>query len=175
MSKARYWTIKRIRYLSEHAMKTAMPWLISLLPLLAIPATADCEPAPTRIGVVLNFAADGGAAGFYHALERGYFRHCGMKTHTVAFHNQCRKRRMLNHFLNRRREYRRHVDEGIVRHRAHGSQQETCLLGRYREVILSPLRSAQRSKARAEILQAGGHGFARNHFGCAPQKRRDIP
>jgi len=28
--------------------------------------------------VVLNFAADGGAAGFYHALERGYFRELGL-------------------------------------------------------------------------------------------------
>jgi NitT/TauT family transport system substrate-binding protein len=30
------------------------------------------------VGVVLNFAADGGAAGFYHALERGYFRELGI-------------------------------------------------------------------------------------------------
>ena len=28
--------------------------------------------------MVLNFAADGGAAGFYHALERGYFRELGL-------------------------------------------------------------------------------------------------
>ena len=34
--------------------------------------------APTRINAVLNFAADGGAAGFYHALERGYFRELGL-------------------------------------------------------------------------------------------------
>src|SRR5262245_62313132 len=39
----------------EHAMKTAIRCLISLLPLLSIPATAHCEarPASTRIGVVL--------------------------------------------------------------------------------------------------------------------------
>jgi len=62
-------------------MKTAIRWLVSLLPLLSLPATAHCEPAPasTKIGVVLNFAADGGAAGFYHALERGYFRELGLE------------------------------------------------------------------------------------------------
>jgi NitT/TauT family transport system substrate-binding protein len=32
----------------------------------------------TKVSVVLNFAADGGAAGFYHALERGYFRDLGL-------------------------------------------------------------------------------------------------
>src|SRR5436309_1858555 len=31
-----------------------------------------------KINLVLNFAADGGAAGFYHALERGYFRAAGL-------------------------------------------------------------------------------------------------
>jgi NitT/TauT family transport system substrate-binding protein len=39
------------------------------------PAAAQ---AATRLSVVLNFAADGGAAGFYHALERGYFRDLGL-------------------------------------------------------------------------------------------------
>jgi NitT/TauT family transport system substrate-binding protein len=32
----------------------------------------------SKVSVVLNFAADGGAAGFYHALERGYFRELGL-------------------------------------------------------------------------------------------------
>ena len=32
----------------------------------------------TKVNLVLNFAADGGAAGFYHALERGYFRELGL-------------------------------------------------------------------------------------------------
>jgi NitT/TauT family transport system substrate-binding protein len=31
-----------------------------------------------KLNLVLNFAADGGAAGFYHALERGYFRELGL-------------------------------------------------------------------------------------------------
>jgi NitT/TauT family transport system substrate-binding protein len=47
----------------------------SLLPFLAMAAHAQ---APTKITTVLNFAADGGAAGFYHALERGYFRELGL-------------------------------------------------------------------------------------------------
>ena len=46
-----------------------------LLQMLAMPAAAQ---GPTKVGVVLNFAADGGAAGFYHALERGYFRDVGL-------------------------------------------------------------------------------------------------
>ncbi len=60
-------------------MKTAMRSLLCLLPLLAMPAIVRCEPAPTKVGVVLNFAADGGSAGFYHALERGYFRELGLE------------------------------------------------------------------------------------------------
>ena len=51
---------------------------LAALPLLvanAIPAGAQ---SLTKVGVVLNFAADGGAAGFYHALERGYFRELGL-------------------------------------------------------------------------------------------------
>jgi NitT/TauT family transport system substrate-binding protein len=51
---------------------------LAALPLLvanAIPAGAQ---GPTKVNVVLNFAADGGAGGFYHALERGYFRELGL-------------------------------------------------------------------------------------------------
>ena len=48
-------------------------WAFSLLH--AVPAQAQ---GLTKVGVVLNFAADGGAAGFYHALERGYFRELGL-------------------------------------------------------------------------------------------------
>jgi NitT/TauT family transport system substrate-binding protein len=47
----------------------------SLLHALILAAQAQ---APTKINAVLNFAADGGAAGFYHALERGYFRELGL-------------------------------------------------------------------------------------------------
>jgi NitT/TauT family transport system substrate-binding protein len=46
--------------------------------LLAILTMAAQAQAPTKINAVLNFAADGGAAGFYHALERGYFRELGL-------------------------------------------------------------------------------------------------
>ena len=46
-----------------------------LFQVLVMPAAAQ---GPTKVGVVLNFAADGGAAGFYHALERGYFRDAGL-------------------------------------------------------------------------------------------------
>jgi len=51
---------------------------LAALPLLiasAIPAGAQ---GLTKVNVVLNFAADGGAGGFYHALERGYFRELGL-------------------------------------------------------------------------------------------------
>ena len=48
-------------------------WAFSLLVSLAAQAQGL-----TKVGVVLNFAADGGAAGFYHALERGYFRDVGL-------------------------------------------------------------------------------------------------
>jgi len=48
-------------------------WAFSLLVSLAAQAQGL-----TKVGVVLNFAADGGAAGFYHALERGYFRGVGL-------------------------------------------------------------------------------------------------
>ena len=46
-----------------------------LLPAITIPAGAQ---GLTKVNVVLNFAAGGGAAGFYHALERGYFRELGL-------------------------------------------------------------------------------------------------
>jgi NitT/TauT family transport system substrate-binding protein len=50
-------------------------WAFSLLH--AVPVAAQAQGV-TKVGVVLNFAADGGAAGFYHALERGYFRELGL-------------------------------------------------------------------------------------------------
>jgi NitT/TauT family transport system substrate-binding protein len=55
--------------------------VIATLALLSL-AQAACLAAPaqppTKLNLVLNFAADGGAAGFYHALERGYFREAGL-------------------------------------------------------------------------------------------------
>ena len=42
---------------------------------IALPAAAQ---SLTKVNVVLNFAADGGSTGFYHALERGYFREAGL-------------------------------------------------------------------------------------------------
>jgi NitT/TauT family transport system substrate-binding protein len=50
-------------------------WAFSLVHTVPIAAQAQ---GLTKVGVVLNFAADGGAAGFYHALERGYFRELGL-------------------------------------------------------------------------------------------------
>ncbi|MGZ3284351.1 MAG: ABC transporter substrate-binding protein, partial [Xanthobacteraceae bacterium] len=50
-------------------------WAFSLFHALPVAAQAQ---SPVKVGVVLNFAADGGAAGFYHALERGYFRDLGL-------------------------------------------------------------------------------------------------
>jgi NitT/TauT family transport system substrate-binding protein len=50
---------------------------ISLLLVLALACPAAAQGL-TKIDLVLNFAADGGAAGFYHALERGYFRELGL-------------------------------------------------------------------------------------------------
>ncbi len=49
--------------------------LLSLLLLHIVPAAAQ---GLTKVNLVLNFAADGGATGFYHALERGYFRELGL-------------------------------------------------------------------------------------------------
>ncbi|MGZ3323015.1 MAG: ABC transporter substrate-binding protein, partial [Xanthobacteraceae bacterium] len=50
-------------------------WAFSLFH--ALPVAAQSQ-SPVKVGVALNFAADGGAAGFYHALERGYFRDLGL-------------------------------------------------------------------------------------------------
>ena len=50
-------------------------WAFSLVHTVPVAAQAQ---GLTKVGVVLNFAADGGAAGFYHALERGYFRELGL-------------------------------------------------------------------------------------------------
>jgi NitT/TauT family transport system substrate-binding protein len=55
-----------------------MRWFRVLLLLLLVHAAGAGAQPLTRVGVVLNFAADGGAAGFYHALERGYFRELGI-------------------------------------------------------------------------------------------------
>lgn len=41
-------------------------------------ATSVAAQSLTKVNLVLNFAADGGATGFYHALERGYFREAGL-------------------------------------------------------------------------------------------------
>src|ERR1700736_3398403 len=51
---------------------------LCVLGLLLSYAASACAESLTKVGVVLNFAADGGAAGFYHALERGYFRELGL-------------------------------------------------------------------------------------------------
>jgi NitT/TauT family transport system substrate-binding protein len=61
-------------------MMSAMRLLLTLVALLPLHATAIPAGAQglTKVNVVLNFAADGGAAGFYHALERGYFRELGL-------------------------------------------------------------------------------------------------
>src|SRR3974390_546862 len=61
----------------ERCMETSArsALIIGSLLLGAMTATAPAlAQALTKVRVVLNFAADGGAAGFYHALERGYFR-----------------------------------------------------------------------------------------------------
>jgi NitT/TauT family transport system substrate-binding protein len=52
---------------------------LCILGLLWACAASACAESLTKLGVVLNFAADGGAAGFYHALERGYFRELGLE------------------------------------------------------------------------------------------------
>jgi NitT/TauT family transport system substrate-binding protein len=61
-------------------MKTVAGSLLALTVLVLLHATTTPASAQglTKVGVVLNFAADGGAAGFYHALERGYFRELGL-------------------------------------------------------------------------------------------------
>src|SRR5262245_44882024 len=65
---------------SEHGMKSdarsaSSRWALLLLNTASILAHAQ---GLSKVSVVLNFAADGGAAGFYHALERGYFRELGL-------------------------------------------------------------------------------------------------
>jgi NitT/TauT family transport system substrate-binding protein len=64
----------------ERCMKAAVRSVLLLGPLLLVQTASTPGEAQglTKVGVVLNFAADGGAAGFYHALERGYFRELGL-------------------------------------------------------------------------------------------------
>src|SRR6266849_842119 len=61
-------------------MKAGLRLALVLGPLLLLqaPSVPAQTSSLTKVGVVLNFAADGGAAGFYHALERGYFRELGL-------------------------------------------------------------------------------------------------
>src|SRR5205807_4583795 len=59
-------------------MKTAAQSALALLLLLLVSPIPASAQSPSKVSVVLNFAADGGAAGFYHALERGYFRELGL-------------------------------------------------------------------------------------------------
>ena len=59
-------------------MKTAAQSALALLLLLLVSPIPASAQGPSKVSVVLNFAADGGAAGFYHALERGYFRELGL-------------------------------------------------------------------------------------------------
>src|ERR1700720_4929763 len=59
-------------------MKTAAQSALALLLLLLVSPIPASAQAPSKVSVTLNFAADGGAAGFYHALERGYFRELGL-------------------------------------------------------------------------------------------------
>src|SRR5690348_4389211 len=63
---------------SRQRMKTAAQSALALLLLLLVSPIPASAQAPSKVSVVLNFAADGGAAGFYHALERGYFRELGL-------------------------------------------------------------------------------------------------
>jgi NitT/TauT family transport system substrate-binding protein len=59
-------------------MKPAAQSALALLLLLLVSPIPASAQAPSKVSVTLNFAADGGAAGFYHALERGYFRELGL-------------------------------------------------------------------------------------------------
>ena len=52
--------------------------LAFVLALVLDPMAMAAAQTLTKVNLVLNFAADGGAAGFYHALERGYFRELGL-------------------------------------------------------------------------------------------------
>ena len=63
---------------SRQRMKTAAQSALALLLLLLVSPIPASAQSPSKVSVVLNFAADGGAAGFYHALERGYFRELGL-------------------------------------------------------------------------------------------------
>src|SRR5262245_42060477 len=63
---------------SRQRMKPTAQSALALLLLLHVPAIPASAQGPSKVSVVLNFAADGGAAGFYHALERGYFRELGL-------------------------------------------------------------------------------------------------
>lgn len=61
-------------------MNAAVRSVLALAPFLLVHATIIPAAAQDRakVNVVLNFAADGGAGGIYHALERGYFREAGL-------------------------------------------------------------------------------------------------
>jgi NitT/TauT family transport system substrate-binding protein len=59
-------------------MKTTAQSALALLLLLHVAPISAAAQGLSKVSVVLNFAADGGAAGFYHALERGYFREVGL-------------------------------------------------------------------------------------------------
>src|SRR6516165_3537799 len=63
---------------SRQRMKTAAQSALALLLLLLVSPIPASAQGLSKVSVVLNFAADGGAAGFYHALERGYFRELGL-------------------------------------------------------------------------------------------------
>jgi NitT/TauT family transport system substrate-binding protein len=61
-------------------MRVARRFIGKLLVVALVQAAwlpAGAQPL-TKVNLVLNFAADGGSAGFYHALERGYFRDVGL-------------------------------------------------------------------------------------------------
>ena len=59
-------------------MKTAARSTLAVLLLFNVTPIPAAGQALSKVSVVLNFAADGGSAGFYHALERGYFRELGL-------------------------------------------------------------------------------------------------
>jgi ABC-type nitrate/sulfonate/bicarbonate transport system substrate-binding protein len=63
-------------FLTSNTNTVARSALVLLLLLVAPISTA--AQGLSKVSVTLNFAADGGAAGFYHALERGYFRELGL-------------------------------------------------------------------------------------------------
>ena len=59
-------------------MKTAARSTLAVLLLFNVTPIPAAGQALSKVSVVLTFAADGGSAGFYHALERGYFRELGL-------------------------------------------------------------------------------------------------